>query len=54
VYLENLNRILPKGEFLVVPLLSRVIFGAPLALQPQEDKQAFLTRARNALQELSL
>ena len=54
VYLDNLNRILPKGEFLVVPLLSRVVFGAPLALQPQEDKQAFLTRARNALQELSL
>jgi 1-acyl-sn-glycerol-3-phosphate acyltransferase len=49
VYLENLNRILPKGEFLPVPMLSRVVFGQPLAAIPGEDKPAFLARARQEL-----
>jgi 1-acyl-sn-glycerol-3-phosphate acyltransferase len=49
VYLANMNRILPKGEVLPVPLLGRVIFGAPMRLEPAEDKAAFLTRARDAL-----
>ncbi|HMA17969.1 MAG TPA: lysophospholipid acyltransferase family protein, partial [Thermoanaerobaculia bacterium] len=53
VYLDNMNRILPKGELLPVPMLSRVIFGRPIALQPGETKPAFLSRARAALQELS-
>ena len=30
VYLSNLNRILPKGEFLPVPVISRVVFGTAL------------------------
>jgi len=49
VYLENLNRILPKGEWLPVPMLSRVVFGAPLEPHAHEDKAAFLARARAAL-----
>jgi 1-acyl-sn-glycerol-3-phosphate acyltransferase len=49
VYLENLNRILPKGEVLPVPMLSRVVFGAPLATAIDEDKHDFLARAREAL-----
>ena len=49
VYLENLNRVLPKGEYLPVPLLSRVYFGAPLQLQEGEAKAEFLERARQAL-----
>ena len=49
VYLENLNRILPKGEFLPVPLLSRVIFGPCLSIQAGEDRDAFLARVREAL-----
>lgn len=49
VYLENLNRVLPKGEYLPVPLLSRVYFGPPLQLGENEDKAAFLERARQAL-----
>jgi 1-acyl-sn-glycerol-3-phosphate acyltransferase len=52
VYLENLNRILPKGEILLLPLLSRVIFGPPLQVHPAEEKQAFLNRAHSALLEL--
>jgi len=35
-----------------VPILCTVTFGAPLALQPGEDKRAFLERARNAVLEL--
>jgi len=49
VYLQNLNRILPKGELLPVPMLSRVIFGPPLTPVTGEDKDAFLARARQAL-----
>lgn len=49
VYLHNLNRILPRGESLPVPMLSRVTFGAPLAIGPEEAKDAFLDRARAAV-----
>jgi len=49
VYLDNMTRILPKGEVLPVPLLSRVVFGAPLHLEAGEEKHAFLTRMRDAL-----
>ena len=52
VHLENLNRVLPKGEALPVPMLSRVVFGPRLEMPAGEDKQAFLTRARAALVEL--
>jgi len=49
VYLANMNRILPKGEVLPVPLIGRVIVGTPMELDPSEDKHAFLTRAREAM-----
>jgi 1-acyl-sn-glycerol-3-phosphate acyltransferase len=49
VYLDNLNRILPKGEMLPVPMLSRVVFGLPLPAGPRDDKDVFLARARDAL-----
>ena len=52
VYLDNLNRILPKGEVILLPLLSRVIFGPPLERLPQEEKGTFLERARQKLVEL--
>ena len=48
-YLENLNRILPKGEFLPVPMLSLLTFGKPIQVEPDEDKDAFLERAREAV-----
>lgn len=51
-YIENMSRVLPKGEFLPVPLLCRVVFGAPVAPQPGEERHAFLARARDALVEL--
>jgi len=48
VYIENLNRVLPRGEFLPVPLLSCITFGPPMWLEPQEPKLEFLKRAREA------
>jgi 1-acyl-sn-glycerol-3-phosphate acyltransferase len=52
VLVDNLNRILPKGEFLAVPLLSSISFGTPLRLDDGESKQAFLERARSAVVNL--
>ena len=49
VYLANMNRILPKGEVLPVPLIGRVIFGAPMWMESNEDKAEFLNRAREAV-----
>ena len=49
VYLANMNRILPKGEILPVPIIGRVIVGSPMRCEPGEDKTSFLTRARNAM-----
>lgn len=53
VYLENLNRILPKGHLLPIPLLSRVMFGKPIRLLDGESKADFLHRCRNAILKLS-
>jgi len=52
VYLENLNRILPKGKFIPIPILAAVTFGAPIPLAPGEDKRTFLDRARAAVTAL--
>jgi 1-acyl-sn-glycerol-3-phosphate acyltransferase len=54
VYLENLNRILPKGQILPVPLLGSITVGEPLRIQPGEGKMAFLDRARQAVWSLRL
>ena len=53
VHLHNLQRIMPKGEFLPVPQLSCISFGAPLRLQDGEPKAAFLTRAHQAVASLA-
>jgi len=52
VYLDNMNRILPKGESLPVPMLSRVVFGEPMELRRGETKELFLERARSSLEHL--
>jgi 1-acyl-sn-glycerol-3-phosphate acyltransferase len=53
VWIENLNRVMPKGEFVPIPLLCTVTFGAPLRAVDGEDKAAFLDRARTALLALA-
>jgi 1-acyl-sn-glycerol-3-phosphate acyltransferase len=52
VYLDNMNRILPRGEYLPVPMLSRVVFGPPMWLERGEPKNDFLDRARTAVLNL--
>jgi 1-acyl-sn-glycerol-3-phosphate acyltransferase len=52
VYIENLNRVLPRGEFLPVPLLSCIKFGPPMWLEQGEPKTEFLKRARDAVRRL--
>jgi len=49
VYLDNMNRVLPRGEFLPVPLLSCITFGPPIWLETGEPKVEFSRRAREAL-----
>jgi len=48
-WIDNVQRVMPKGEVLPVPILCSVTFGAPVALRPGEDRQAFLVRAREAV-----
>jgi 1-acyl-sn-glycerol-3-phosphate acyltransferase len=49
-WIDNVQRVMPKGEVLPVPILCSVTFGAPVAPpQPGEDKRAFLERARDAV-----
>lgn len=48
-YLDNLNRILPKGEIFPVPLISTVTFGPALRVAEGESKRAFLDRAHAAV-----
>lgn len=52
VHLDNMNRILPRGEFLPVPLLSCITFGSPMWLESGEQKIDFLDRARENLLRL--
>lgn len=54
VHIENLNRVLPKGEFIPVPMISRITFGPPLQLEDGEPKDAFLDRARDAVESLGV
>jgi 1-acyl-sn-glycerol-3-phosphate acyltransferase len=53
VWLDNLNRILPRGEWLPVPLMASVTFGTPLRLQEAEPKDVFLARCTAALASLA-
>lgn len=49
VWIANLNRVMPKGEVIPVPLICTLTFGAPLDIEPEEAKDAFLARATQAL-----
>jgi 1-acyl-sn-glycerol-3-phosphate acyltransferase len=49
VWIANLNKVMPKGEVIPVPLICTLTFGEPLHLFPDEPKDAFLARAASAL-----
>jgi 1-acyl-sn-glycerol-3-phosphate acyltransferase len=49
VWVANLNRVMPKGEAIPVPLVCTVSFGRPLHVRKGEEKDEFLERARSSL-----
>ena len=48
-WIDNVQRVMPKGEVVPVPILCSVTFGAPLLRAAEEDKRDFLQRARQAV-----
>jgi 1-acyl-sn-glycerol-3-phosphate acyltransferase len=53
VFIDNANRILPKGEFIPIPFVCSVSFGAPMHLIAGERKEVFLDRAKQAVERLA-
>ncbi|WP_427309844.1 lysophospholipid acyltransferase family protein [Cupriavidus sp. H39] len=53
VWIDNLNRVMPKGEVVPVPLLCTVTFGQPVLPAAGESKEAFLARCRDGLLALA-
>lgn len=48
-WIANVQRVMPKGEVVPVPVLCSVTFGTPMQVLPSEDRLEFLTRARQAV-----
>ncbi|MGM9425728.1 lysophospholipid acyltransferase family protein [Hydrogenophaga sp. MI9] len=48
-WIHNVQRVIPKGEVIPVPVLCSVTFGEPVKLGADEDRGVFLTRARDAV-----
>ena len=48
-WIHNVQRVMPKGEVVPVPVLCSVSFGQPLQLGEGEERRAFLERARGAV-----
>jgi len=53
VWIENLNRVMPKGALVPIPLICTVTFGSPMRVGAEEPKGSFLGRAEAALRALS-
>ncbi len=51
VWISHMDRILPKGAWLPVPLNCTLTFGAPIRLDPDEGKVEFLDRLHAAILE---
>jgi 1-acyl-sn-glycerol-3-phosphate acyltransferase len=51
-WIHNVQRVIPKGEVIPVPVLCSVTFGAPVKLAPEEPRADFLQRARQAVIDL--
>ncbi|HPW09427.1 MAG TPA: lysophospholipid acyltransferase family protein [Burkholderiaceae bacterium] len=48
-WINNIQRVMPKGEVVPVPVLCSVTFGTPIQLVEGEDRRAFLDRARQVV-----
>lgn len=53
VWIDNLNRVMPKGEIVPIPLICTVTFGAPIRVGETQGKEEFIARAQAALLALS-
>ena len=51
-WIHNVQRVMPKGEVIPVPVLCSVTFGEPMALGHDEARPDFLRRAREAVMAL--
>ena len=51
-WIDNIQRVMPKGEVVPVPILCSVTFGTPLRVEPGEERRPFLDRARLAVMAL--
>jgi 1-acyl-sn-glycerol-3-phosphate acyltransferase len=51
-WIHNVQRVIPKGEVVPVPVLCSVTFGEPLQLGTDEPRTDFLVRARQAVMAL--
>ncbi|RJP67286.1 MAG: 1-acyl-sn-glycerol-3-phosphate acyltransferase [Comamonadaceae bacterium] len=51
-WIHNVQRVMPKGEVVPVPVLCSVTFGEPVALGADEPRADFLARARDAVMAL--
>ncbi len=52
-WIHNVQRVIPKGEVIPVPMLCSVTFGSPMQLEAGESRADFLVRARDAVIGLS-
>jgi len=48
-WIDNVQRVMPKGEIVPVPILCSVTFGAPIRVDEGEERRPFLDRARAAV-----
>jgi 1-acyl-sn-glycerol-3-phosphate acyltransferase len=48
-WIDNVQRVMPKGEVVPVPILCSVTFGEPVRLEKDEQRRPFLDRAREAV-----
>ena len=48
-WIDNVQRVMPKGEVVPVPILCSVTFGAPIKVEDGEERRPFLDRARSAV-----
>jgi len=48
-WIDNVQRVMPKGEIVPVPILCSVTFGAPIRVEESEERRPFLDRARAAV-----
>ena len=53
IWIDNINRVLPKGKLIPVPIICEVNIGKEIQLFPGESKDDFLQRARDAILALA-